>query len=319
MRYIRYISSMNKEPLLSVQNLRKIYPGTPPHTAVDGISFDLAPGEILGFLGPNGAGKTTTIQILIGTLTYTGGSISYFGMDFAKERAKILQNVAFASTYISLPWLLTVSQNLHVIGRLYGLSGREIRQRAGPLLERFGIEAYRNRTISTLSSGQITRLMIIKAFLVRPQIVLLDEPTASLDPDVAQDVCAFLREEREKRGTSMLFTSHKIDEVAALCDRVVFLHKGKIVANDRPEILARSVSGYRLRLQIGEGLEQAATLATEQRISHQMGYRMLELSLEESAIPPFLSALSRMGILYTSIQIQEPSLEDYFVKMAKLK
>ena len=180
--------------VLIVKDLRKVYSGRSPFTAVDGISFELAKGEILGLLGPNGAGKTTTIQMLIGTLTYSSGSIFYFGQDFLSCRQEIMSRVAFASTYVSLPWLLTVGQNLNVFGRLYGLSGRQITERADPLLERFGILDLKKQPVASLSSGQITRLMLVKAFLAQPEIVLLDEPTASLDPEMAQDVLAFLRE-----------------------------------------------------------------------------------------------------------------------------
>jgi ABC-2 type transport system ATP-binding protein len=305
------------KPLLSVRNLRKIYPGSPPHTAVDGISFDLHPGEILGFLGPNGAGKTTTIQILIGALTYTSGTIEYFGLNFAKERSRILQKVSFASTYIGLPPRLTIEQNLHVAGALYGLSSAETRRRAEPLLKRFGLFDRRHRRTAALSSGQITRLMVVKAFLTRPSIVLLDEPTASLDPDVAQDVCAFLREERADRGLSILFTSHKMDEVAALCDRVLFLQKGKVVADDRPAQLARSVSSCKLHLIISDGLKRTISLAEKSSLSYTVDYRAIAIAMDATHIPTFLTALARAEVSYSGIRIEEPSLEDYFLTMAK--
>ena len=303
--------------ILSVRDLRKVYPGSPPHTAVDGISFDLHEGEILGFLGPNGAGKTTTIQILIGALTYTSGNISYFGLDFRTQRSRILQRVSFASTYIGLPPRLTIEQNLVVAGALYGLSRAETLQRAEPLLKRFGLLDRLNRRTGGLSSGQITRLMIVKAFLVKPLIALLDEPTASLDPDVAQDVCAFLREERAERGLSILFTSHKMDEVAALCDRVLFLQKGKVVADDRPEQLERSVSSCRLHLIIGDGLKRTIALATQKQFTYTVDYRTIAIAMDAAQIPSFLTALARADVSYTSIRIEEPSLEDYFLTMAK--
>src|SRR3569832_395549 len=122
-------------PILRVEKLTKIFPETPPVTAVVGISFELGDGEILGILGPNGAGKTTTIHMLLGTLTYSSGSIQYFGKELKNHRSEVLQKVSFASTYVNLPWKLTIEQNLDVFGRLYGLSGPEIKSRQTPLQE----------------------------------------------------------------------------------------------------------------------------------------------------------------------------------------
>lgn len=303
--------------ILSVKKLIKKFPGKPPTIAVDGISFDLKKGEILGLLGPNGAGKTTTIHMLLGTLTYTSGTILYFGKDFKKNRSDVLQNVAFASTYVNLPWKLTIQQNLEVFGRLYGLSGPEIKKRSLPLLERFGIADKQKVIITQLSAGQLTRLILVKAFLVKPLIALLDEPTASLDPDMAKEVCSFLLEQREKEGTSMLFTSHKMDEVAELCDRILFLQSGKIIADDVPENLVKTISHSRLELVILEGMEKAIALAEAKKISYKNDHRLIELEMEEALIAPFLIELARANISYTTIRINQPTLEDYFLKMVK--
>ena len=305
--------------VLSVQNLRKVYPGKPPFVAVDGISFELGRGEILGLLGPNGAGKTTTIQMLLGTLTYSSGSITYLGKDFLKHRSEALQNVAFASTYVSLPWALTLEQNLEIFGRLYGYSKKENKAKVDILLERFGIADKRKTMVGRLSAGQVTRVMLVKAFMVDPKIVLLDEPTASLDPDIAKEVCRFLLEEREKRGISILFTSHKMDEVAELCDRVLFIQKGKIIADDLPENLARSVSSCKLLLIVGDGLKRTAALAEGFKMPHTIEHRSIEIQLDESQISEFLTKLANAGVAYSSIKIEQPTLEDYFLKMVGQK
>ncbi len=303
--------------ILSVEKLTKKFPGKPPMIAVDGISFDLQKGEILGLLGPNGAGKTTTIHMLLGTLTYTSGSICYFGKDFRKNRSDVLQNVAFASTYVNVPWKLTIRQNLDVFGRLYGLSGPEIKLRSIPLLERFGIADKLDVTVTQLSAGQLTRLILVKAFLVKPLIALLDEPTASLDPDMAKEVCSFLLEQREQEGTSMLFTSHKMDEVAELCDRILFLQAGKIIANDIPENLVKTISHSRLELVVVEGMEKVIALASEKKFTYKSDHRWIELEMEDKFIAPFLIELARANISYSSIRINQPNLEDYFLKMVK--
>lgn len=301
--------------VLSVKNLRKVYPGKTPFVAVDGISFDLGPGEILGLLGPNGAGKTTTIQMLLGTLTFTEGSITYFGKEFPKHRSEILEKVVFASTYLNLPWKLTVEQNLKVFGMLYGLSSKEIKERVGPLLERFGILSKKKAQVSDLSSGQTTRLMIVKAFLVKPRIVLLDEPTASLDPDIAREVCQFLLEQRDKEGLSILFTSHKMEEVAEICDRVLFIQNGKIIADDDPEKLARSVSKCKIQLLVGDGMKRTVSVAKRLNMPYRMEHRFIEVELDEMQIADLLSTLAGAGVSYTNIKVIQPTLEDYFLKM----
>lgn len=302
-------------PVLSVRNLRKVYPSKPPFVAVDDISFDLAQGEILGLLGPNGAGKTTTIQMLLSTLTSTSGSIVYFGKDLNKHRSEVLQSVVFASTYSSLPWNLTIKQNLEVFGRLYGLSSQEIDSRSDSLLERFGILEKKKKMVSQLSSGQITRLMLVKAFLVKPRIVLLDEPTASLDPDVAYEVCKFLLEQRDKEGISILFTSHKMDEVAEVCDRVLFLQKGKIIADDVPEKLAKSASNCKVQLLICDGMKRTMSVADRLKLPYSLELRLIEIQLDESQIAQLLSELAQAGVSYTNVKIVQPTLEDYFLKM----
>lgn len=303
--------------VLLVKHLKKVYGKKNPFVAVDDISFHLKEGEILGFLGPNGSGKTTTIQMLLGTLETSSGTIEYFGKNFFRHRSEILQHLSFASTYTSLPYFLTVSENLRFFGLLYKV--RNIEEKTDPLLDRFGILDKKDKPVSSLSAGQITRLVLVKAFFTEPKIVLLDEPTASLDPDISQDVCRFLLEEREKKGISILFTSHKMEEVAELCDRTIFLKKGKIVADDLPENLAKSVSFYQLRLTIVDGMKRILASLEKQKIPYVNEHRTIQLSLEEKQLPPFLSELIRLGISYTNIQIKEPSLEDYFLKIAEKK
>jgi ABC-2 type transport system ATP-binding protein len=271
----------------------------------------------LGLLGPNGSGKTTTIQMLLGTLSSTSGSIFYFGNDFSQHRSDILQHVAFASTYTSLPWILTVAENLEVFGHLYGMSKKESYKAFDPLLERFGILNKKHHRVSTLSAGQVTRLMLVKAFFINPKIVLLDEPTASLDPDIANDICSFLLEQRKKHGVSILFTSHKMEEVMEICDRAIFLKEGKIIADDVPATLAKSVSTYRIKLIITDGLKRTVALAEQGGFKHAVEHHSIEIWMDEDKIPPFLDALSKASVSYANIKIEEPSLEDFFLQIAK--
>lgn len=305
--------------VLSARAIKKIYPGKVPFTAIDGISFDLKEREILGLLGPNGSGKTTTIQMLLGTLSMTSGQILYFDKDFSTHRSEALQNVSFASTYTSLPWILTLKENLEVFGCLYGYTRKESAKKFDPLLERFGILDKKNQRVASLSAGQVTRLMLVKAFFIEPKIVLLDEPTASLDPEIAGDICSFILEQREKKGLSILFSSHKMEEVMEICDRTIFLKQGKIIADDLPENLARSVSAFRVRLVIVDGLKRTIAIAESQNLKYMIDHRSIEIFMEEDKVPPFLNALSQIGVAYANIKIEEPSLEDFFLQIAKAK
>ncbi len=212
-------------PIVEVKNLTKRFG---EFTAVDGISFDIQPGEILGLLGPNGAGKTTTIQMLLGLVTPTAGSIRMFGMDLATHREEILQQVNFSSTYISMPYSLTVEENLRVVAKLYGMA--DITRRIDEMLKKVEMEDLRTKVTRRLSSGQMTRLTLAKAFLTEPKVLLLDEPTASLDPDIAHKIRALLKEVRRSSGLSILYTSHNMKEMEEMSDRIIFLQKGKIVA-----------------------------------------------------------------------------------------
>jgi ABC-2 type transport system ATP-binding protein len=303
--------------VLSVNNLKKIYPGKKPFTAIDSISFDLNEGEILGFLGPNGSGKTTTIQMLLGTLSFTSGSILYFGKDFFRYRSDILQHVSFASTYTSLPWLLTLQENLEVFGYLYGFNKKESTKKFDPLLERFGILEKKHHRVSSLSAGQVTRLMIVKAFFIEPRIVLLDEPTASLDPDIAHDICSFLLEQRDQKNMSILFSSHKMDEVMKVCDRTIFLKQGKIIADDLPQNLVKSVSAFSLTLVVIDGLKRTQAIVEKEKFPYKIDHRTIEIQIDEERIPFFLHSLSELKVAYTGIKIEEPSLEDFFLQITK--
>ena len=303
--------------VLSAHKLKKCYKGKPPVTAVDEISFELRENEILGLLGPNGSGKTTTIQMLLGTLSCSSGSIFYFGKDFSLHRSEVLQNVAFASTYTSLPWILTMAENLEVFGHLYGYNKKKSFAAFDPLLERFGILDKKHHRVSSLSAGQVTRLMLVKAFFIKPKIVLLDEPTASLDPDIANDICSFLMEERDKEGLSILFTSHKMEEVMKICDRTIFLKDGKIIADDTPKKLAKSVSAFCLKLVVIDGFKRTLSLVEKAGFKHRSEHRQIEIWMDEEKIPVFLDSLNKASVSYASIKIEEPSLEDFFLQIAK--
>ncbi len=212
-------------PLVEVRNLTKRFGD---FVAVDNISFDIREGEILGLLGPNGAGKTTTIHMLLGLITPTAGTIRIFGLDLAEHRETILKQVNFSSTYISMPYSLTVEENLRVVARLYGLSN--ITQHIDDVVKKLDMQEFRGKLTRKLSSGQMSRLTLAKAVMTRPKVLLLDEPTASLDPDITQKIKVFLKEHRRSENLSILYTSHNMREMEEMSDRIIFLQRGSIVA-----------------------------------------------------------------------------------------
>jgi len=221
--------------VVEVRNLTKRFQG---FTAVDNISFEIKKGEILGLLGPNGAGKTTTIHMLLGLITPTVGSIHMFGLDLAKHRETILQQVNFSSTYISMPFSLTVEENLKVIARLYEL--KNIQRHIDDIVKKMEMEDIRHKLTRKLSSGQMSRLTLAKALMTQPKVLFLDEPTASLDPDIVNKIKSFLKEYQRSEGLSILYTSHNMREMEEMSDRIIFLQRGKIVAEGTaPEIIQR--------------------------------------------------------------------------------
>ena len=223
---------------IAVTNLTKRFGDV---AAVDRLSFSVTRGEIFGLLGPNGAGKTTTIQLLLGLTTPTAGDIAVLGMRMPSERLAILARVNFSSAYISLPSNLTVRENLRVFAGLYGVSRPQAR--IDSLLELFEVTDAAGRTTGALSSGQLTRVNLCKAFLNEPEVLFLDEPTASLDPDIAEKVRTVLRRLQRERGVTIVYTSHNMREVEVLCDRVLFLARGRAVAEGPPrDVIARAQS-----------------------------------------------------------------------------
>lgn len=221
-------------PVLRATGLTKRFDA---FTAVAGIDLHVQPGEIVGLLGPNGAGKTTTIQMLLGIMIPTAGRIEVFGLELERHRERILQQVNFSSTYVSLPYSLTVRENLAIFGRLYGV--RPLRAHIAAVIERLDLGEIADKPTKALSSGQLTRLHLAKALLNEPRLLFLDEPTASLDPDTADRMRTLLQTVRREQGTAMLITSHNMKEVEALCDRIVFLDRGRILAEGSPAAITR--------------------------------------------------------------------------------
>lgn len=220
--------------VITVSNLVKKYANV---TAVDGLSFSIEKGTITGLLGPNGAGKTTTIQMLLDLITPTEGTIEVFGHNLHKHREEVLSKMNFSSPYVSLPGNLKAWENLATFARLYGV--KNIWKKIDELTDFFEIRDLLPRMTSTLSTGQLTRLNLTKALLNDPELLLLDEPTASLDPDIADRTIKLLTRIQKERGVTILYTSHNMAEVEEICDRIIFIQKGKLKDDGTPEELVK--------------------------------------------------------------------------------
>ena len=220
--------------VLSVVSLRKTYGEV---VAVAGVSFDVHRNEVVGLLGPNGAGKTTTINMILGVLSPSAGSVRIGGIDLARQRARALAQANFSAVYAALPGNLTVAQNLRFFGLIYAVP--DLGRRLEEVLRQFDLERLRNTKCGLLSSGEQTRVALAKAVLNTPRLLLLDEPTASLDPAAAQTIRARIRNLAVEAGCGILWTSHNMYEVEEVCDRVLFLSHGRILLAGDPRRLPR--------------------------------------------------------------------------------
>jgi len=245
---------------VSVDGLVKLYKGV---TAVDGISFRLQAGSITGLLGGNGAGKTTTIAMIMGLVMPTSGTVTVLGAQMPKERYRVLHRMNFESPYVDMPMRLTVRQNLSVFAQLYGVP--DIDGRIASLAVELDLTKFLDRPIGKLSAGQKTRVSLAKALLNHPRVLLLDEPTASLDPDTADWVRARIEQYRIEHGATILLASHNMTEVERLCERVIIMKKGRIEDDDTPQHLLSRYGRETLEqvfLDVARGLSQHSEAAT---------------------------------------------------------
>ena len=225
-------TAMTGTAAIAVDRLVKVYRTT---RAVDGISFAIASGSIVGLLGGNGAGKTTTIAMILGLVSPTSGTVRVLGCEMPRRRYQVLHRMNFESPYVDMPMRLTVRQNLTVFARLYGVA--DVARRIGELAHEFDLVDLLDRQTGKLSAGQKTRVSVAKALINQPDVLLLDEPTASLDPDTADWVRGRLEDYRRAQGATVLLASHNMAEVERMCERVIIMKRGRIEDDDPPEVL----------------------------------------------------------------------------------
>lgn len=303
------------EAILEVQNLTKNFGS---FRAVDSISFAVPKGKIIGLLGPNGAGKTTTIHMLLGITLPDSGSIRYFGKEFYANRAYCLSRINFASTFNKLLNRITVWENLEVFAMLYSVA--DYRRRIVELADYFEVRNLLSEKFMNLSTGQKTRVILVKSLLNDPEIILMDEPTAALDPDISDKVLTLVEQLRSDRNLSILYTSHDMDEVSRICDEVLFLSKGKLVAHDTPLALTKRVTHTELTVTFDAQKEKVAQFLNNKNLSFQfLANHIVKITVSEKEIPTTIFALGDAGIWITDIEVKKPNLEDVFLQFVREK
>ena len=300
-------------PALEVRNLSKLYGA---FRAVDSISFSVPRGKIVGLLGPNGAGKTTTMQMLVGITLPAEGTIRYFGQDLHRHREACLQRINFSSSYNNLQGRISVWENLIVYARLYRVERPEARIRE--LGAYFGITELMGQRFLTLSAGQRTRVNLAKSLLNDPEVVLMDEPTASLDPDIADRTLSLIESLRESRDLSIVYTSHQMDEVTRICDEVIFLDHGRIVAQDTPAVLTRRIANERVRVTF-EGAASQVLSALQARGADVAlpAQNVVVVTTEQHLVAQVIFDIGNSGVRIVDIAIEKPTLEDVFLQIAR--
>ena len=286
--------------------------------AVDGISFSISKGSVVGLLGQNGAGKTTTIRMLLGITTPTSGSLSYFEKDFFTHREESLQRINYISSYNTLVGRMSIWENLRVYATMYQIHAPN--KKIAELLSYFEISDLKNKIYEDLSSGQKTRVNLVKSLLNDPELVLMDEPTAALDPDIADKTLSLIETWKKEKHLSILYTSHNMQEVTRICDKVIFLANGKIIEQDTPLNLAKKVTKAELILTYEKDPKPAFSYLTDRGISHKHKTpNQLIIQTKEEDIPRIIFDISKTGLWMNDITINKPTLEDFFLQISRKK
>ncbi len=301
---------------LVVKNLVKKFGDT---TAVNKLSFSVKKGEIFGLLGVNGAGKSTTINMLSGLTTPDSGTIKIFGLDFLKNEEECKQRFNVATAYYHLHHILTVEQNLIVYAKMYNVKNYE--EKIDSLSEKFMIKHLFRHKIKSLSSGEKSRVVLVKALLNDPELLFLDECTVGLDPDMAEITRDHLKQYNKETGCTIIFTSHYMQEVEKLCDRIAFMNQGKIVTIGRAKDLIKELQTQKVELHFSKGIKEAENLLRKKGIefTSAKGTIIFRVQNKKKVIYPILEEFVKKKITFDDIHLEKPTLEEYFISQSRQK
>ena len=286
--------------------------------AVTGVDIDVAPGELVGFLGPNGAGKTTTLRMLTTLLAPTAGNATVAGHDLLTDQLGVRRKIGYVGQSGGAGLDCPVADELVLQGRLYGMSPADSRARAAQLLDQLDLAGTETRIVGTLSGGQRRRLDIAMGLMHLPTLLFMDEPSTGLDPQSRANLWGHIRGLHAEHGTTLFLTTHYLDEADALCDRILVIDKGRIVAEGTPDELKRRVSGDLVVVGTTEPA-RAAELTTRiaDSTEHATESQIVRFRVPDGAsvLPTLLRELDAAGVAMTSVEVRRPSLDDVFLTM----
>jgi len=305
---------------IEVKNLTRTFGHV---VAVDHISFEVEEGEIFGFLGANGAGKTTTIMMLTTALNPTSGNATVCGHDIVKDRNELRKYMAVVFEELSLDTDLTARENLDFHARMYHIPRRVREERVSRALELVGLKGKQNMLVKHYSGGMQRRLEIARAMVNQPRILFLDEPTLGLDVQTRRMLWDYARKLNRESGTTVLLTTHYVEEADYLCDRLAILEQGKIVVTDTPERLKSSLGDSLLSIKLLQGADELAKLLREvnwvKKVNQRDGWLDLSVESGETKIPEVARLAKDHGFAISSVSQHKPSLEDAFLHYAAKK
>ena len=302
------------------KTFRSGWRGKKEKLVLKGINLQIEEGEIFGILGPNGAGKTTLISILSTLLLPDRGKVQILGIDGLQDGHRIREKVNISSGNANFLWSLTVRENLHFYGMLYGLVGKQREEKVKALVSLFNLEEHRDVPFDRLSTGMKQRLSLAKSLLNDPAVLFLDEPTVGLDPSVSIWVREQIRSIQKERGMTVLLTTHNMREAEYLCNRIAFLKTGEIVTTGTAESLKRMVRiGDLIRIEFKGKISEDELLRAEGVINYSISDNICEMIVDEGEkrLGPLVAILSQSGAQIKKVTLGQTDLEDVFIEFAK--